>query len=76
MEKLREVLEQNLNENLHQIIISNRRSDELAKKIVLRPFAERGQLMFQFAEYRNKQVFHKDLEKSGAIEHIIELLQR
>ncbi len=76
MEKLREVLEQNLNENLHQIIISNRRSDELAKKIVLRPFAERGQLMFQFAEYRNKQVFHKNLEKSGAIEHIIELLQR
>ena len=46
MEKLGEVLEQNLNENLHQIIISNRRSDELAKKIVLRPFAERGQLMF------------------------------
>lgn len=76
MEKLREILEQNVDRNLHQIIISNRRNADVGKKVVLRPFEERGQLLFQFAEYRDKQVFHKNLGKDGAIIHIIELLQR
>lgn len=37
MEKLREVMEQSLNNQLYQIIISNKRKADIGKKVVLRP---------------------------------------
>lgn len=46
MIKVRELLEENLNENTVRAVVSNRRRKQAAKKIVFRPFLERGHLKF------------------------------
>ncbi len=75
MRKVRELLEENLNENTVRAVVSNRRRKQAAKKIVFRPFLERGQLKFQKEEYRNDQVFHENMEATTAVEYICTLLQ-
>ena len=42
---------------------------------MIRPFEESGQLLFQLAEYRGNQVFHKNCEQRETIQHTIELLK-
>ena len=76
MEQLCEILEQSINRQLHQIIISNKRKADIGKKVVVRPFEEKGKVLFQFAEYRNNQVFHLNKGKEDAIAHIQNLLQK
>lgn len=76
MEQLREVLEESMNRQLYQIIISNRRKAEAGKKVVLRPYEEKGKMLFQFAEYRSNQVFHRNVGKEEAIAHTMELLRQ
>lgn len=76
MERLRELLDQVPDRDLCQIIISNKRRADVGKKIVVRPYEEKHKYMFQFAEYRDKQVFHKNMEWENAIKHIVELLQQ
>lgn len=75
MIKVRELLEENLNENTVRAVVSNRRRKQAAKKIVFRPFLERGHLKFQKEEYRNDQVFHENIDRTTAIEYICTLLQ-
>lgn len=75
MERLLEILDGCMNEELVQIIISNKRRAESGRKIVVRPFRERETLMFQFAEYRANQVFHVNSEKAEAISRIAELMR-
>ena len=69
MEKLRKLLEQNLNEQTLRATVSNRRrkqvsqqqhSQQISEKFVFRPFMEKGRLLFQQEEYRNDQVFHEN----------------
>lgn len=75
MERLLQILEESMDEGLVQIIISNKRKAESGKKIIVRPFEEKGKLIFQFAEYRMNQVFHANKEKTEAISHINELMR-
>ncbi len=75
MIKVRELLEENLNENTVRAVVSNRRRKQAAKKIVFRPFLERGHLKFQKEEYRNDQVFHENIDRTTAVEYICTLLQ-
>lgn len=75
MEKLQKLLGDCLNSGLVRIIISNCRKPGMAAKVVVKPFEDKGTLFFQFAEYRNKQVFHTNLEQSRAGLHIITLLK-
>lgn len=74
MEHLKKILDQCLDEQLVHIIISNKRNAEAGKKVVVRPFEEKGALRFQFAEYRNNQVFHTNREKEETVTSILELL--
>lgn len=74
MEKLREVLMAGLDQQLLHMVISNRRKADAARKVVVRPYEDHGKVRFQFAEYRNNQVFHRNMERNEALEHIIELL--
>lgn len=74
MEKLRNMLEQCLGDDFVHMIISNPRKADAARKVDVRPFEERGKRMFQFAEYRNHQVFHRNLDCSQALEYTLELL--
>lgn len=75
MIKVRELLEENLNENTVRAVVSNRRRKQAAKKIVFRPFLERGHLKFQKEEYRNDQVFHENIDRTTTVEYICTLLQ-
>ena len=64
MNNLRNVLEDCVNEDLLRIIISNPRKGEKKTKIEVKPFEQKGTILYQCAEYRNNQVFHKNLPPS------------
>ena len=59
MSEIKEELRDNLNQNLIQIVISNPREKDSARKIQVRPVELKGQLLFQFAVYDGKQVFFR-----------------
>ena len=71
MERLKHILEEQLNEQLSQIIISNPRRAALAQKVKIRPVLLKDQLNFQVTEYKGKQVFHENMEKPAASQYII-----
>ena len=76
MERLKNILEEQLTENLDQIIISNPRRMALAQKVKIRPVLLKEQLNFQVTEYKGKQVFHENYEKQDAIAYIIEQMEK
>lgn len=75
MEKLKDILEKQLNEELDQIIISNPRRAALAQKIKIRPVLLKETLNFQVTEYKGKQVFHQNMTKQDAIVCIAEQME-
>ncbi|MCM1568033.1 MAG: SAM-dependent methyltransferase [Roseburia sp.] len=76
MDELRSLLQQMLNEELIQIILSNSRNTEEAAKVKVRPVLIKGRLFFQETLYRGNQVFHENLTKADAAVRIEEYLQR
>lgn len=76
MEKVRQLLEKNLNENTLRAVVSNRRSNQVSQKLVFRPFIEKNRLMFQREEYANNQVFHENMDKETAVEQICTFLEK
>lgn len=76
MEKVRQLLEKNLNENTLRAVVSNRRSKQVSQKLVFRPFMEKNKLMFQREEYANNQVFHENMDKETAAEQICTFLEK
>ena len=75
MERLKNILEEQLSEELAQIIISNPRRAALAQKIKIRPVLLKDELNFQITEYKGKQVFHENLKKEGISEYIINQME-
>ena len=76
MVELKTELLECLNEKLVQCIISNPKNKELAKKIQVRPMRIKDKLMFQFAAYTQKQVFHENLDEELAVERILEYMEK
>ena len=76
MERLKNILEEQLNTELSQIIISNPRRAALAQKVKIRPVLLKDQLNFQVTEYKGKQVFHENLEKQEAIAYVTEQMEK
>ena len=76
MERLKNILEEQLNTELSRIIISNPRRAALAQKVKIRPVLLKDQLNFQVTEYKGKQVFHENLEKQTTIVYIIEQMEK
>ena len=76
MERLKAILEEQLNEQLSQIIISNPRRAALAQKVKIRPVLLKDVLNFQVTEYKGKQVFHENIEKEHAIGYITEQMEQ
>lgn len=75
MDRLKNILEEQLNENLSQMIISNPRRAALAQKVKIRPVLLKNRLYFQITEYRGKQVFHENLEKQETIAYIVNQME-
>lgn len=76
MERLKRILEEQLNAQLSQIIISNPRRAALAQKVKIRPVLLKEVLNFQVTEYKGKQVFHENIEKEQAIAYITEQMEQ
>lgn len=76
MEKVRQLLEKNLNENTLRTVVSNRRSKQVSQKLVFRHFIEKNRLMFQREEYANNQVFHENMDKETTVEQICTFLEK
>lgn len=60
MEELKILLQEILNKDLQQIILSNSRHSEQVQKAKIRPVLIRGELVFQETAYRGTQVFHEN----------------
>ena len=71
-EKLKELLQNQLDQNLYRLIISNSNGKNNYKKILVRPIMQKGILIFQHAIHTDKQVFHKNLEKDESIKEILD----
>ncbi len=75
MDKLRQLLQEALDENLIRLIISGSRDKEKAEKITVRPVMKKGKLQFQETLYRNRQVFHKTYDKKELPEAVTGWMQ-
>ena len=73
---LQELLEQMLNKDLGQIILSNSQDKEYAAKVKVRPVLIKGELMFQETLYRGTQVFHENYQTQQMKERIGSLLEK
>lgn len=76
MQKVRELLETQLNEETFRVIISSPRDKQVAKKLTFRPYKDKGRLMFQRETYEKKQVFHDNMDKETALEEICAALEQ
>lgn len=63
MSELQELLEQVLNQELIQMILSNTRDAAQGEKLKVRPVLIKGKLYFQETLYRDKKVFHTNYQK-------------
>lgn len=72
--ELTEQLEYFLDEGLEQAVLSNPCDKETIQKAKVRPMLVRQNLVFQVEEFRGKQAFHKNLEKTDAVRYLCELL--
>lgn len=75
MERLKNILEEQLNTDLSGVVISNPRRAALAQKVKIRPVLLKESLNFQVTEYKGKQVFHENLEKQAVIEYIVNQME-
>lgn len=71
MDELKKLLEDSLNADLYQIVISGIRSGRIepqtAVKKQVRPVMVKGQLLFQVSSYVGKQIFHENLTAAEAV---------
>lgn len=74
MERLEGLLEECLCEQLSRVVISGKRQSEGSRKVVIRPFKEKGTLFFQTEEYRNDQVFHTNHDRQEIERYILSLV--
>lgn len=74
MDELKTLLQNMLNEELKQIILSDAKDREQAFKVKIRPVRIKGELLFQETLYRGTQVFHHNYEKEEMTKRIQELM--
>ncbi|MBE5869045.1 MAG: SAM-dependent methyltransferase [Lachnospiraceae bacterium] len=74
MEQLERILEEWLDENVYQIILSNPRDTEQGSKIKIRPILLKGEIVYQQTIYLGTQVFHSNHERQEMAELIIKRL--
>lgn len=61
-EKLSKKLNQYINVDLKEIIISNARNKESVTKIKVRPVMLKNELVYQVSSFKGKQVFHENVD--------------
>lgn len=76
MEELRELLEQIVNQNLIQMILSGRRTEGAIQKIKIRPVLKKEELIFQSSSWDGKKEFHKNSTREEIIREILAWMDR
>lgn len=74
MERLKELLENCLNEDLYQIVISNPRRKEGISKIKIRPVMIQGNVLFQESRLEGTKVFHENKTAARTAESVISVM--
>lgn len=74
MDELNRLLEEILNIDLHQIVLSNTRDDAQGTKVKVRPVLLKGEPVFQETLYKDNKVYHTNIEVSELKERIIDYL--
>ena len=76
LDELNGLLEEILNIDLQQIVLSNTRDEAQGTKVKVRPVLLKGDLVFQETLYRGTQVFHENCNRNTIKEHIVDYLGR
>ena len=63
MEQVKRLLEEALNENLEQMILSNPAVKEKGSKVKVRPVLIKQELAFQETLYRENKVYHVNCDR-------------
>ncbi len=75
MEELKALLEEAINENLQNLILSNPSRPELGSKASARPLRLKGGMCFQVTLYRDNKVFHYNADREETVERLLALLR-
>ncbi len=75
MERLQQRLEEELTKDLIQVIISHPRKGNTSKKSKIRPFIEKGTLVFQESNHIGTKVYHINRGKQETINIIVDYMK-
>ena len=75
MEKIKQLLEENLNQEFLGATLSNPKSKDAVKKVKVRPIVKRDSLMFQCEAFKNNQVFHENYDQTEAANALYAYMQ-
>lgn len=64
-----------VNEDCISIVISNPKKKDCAIKVKVRPVETKGEIMFQFTEYRGTQVFHSNVSVDNSIDMLVKYIE-
>lgn len=70
MKTLREYLEEQINENLQQAVLSGRRGGDGPTKVKIRPIEIRGQVVYQASAQEGQKVFHTNYERPQLLDYL------
>lgn len=76
LDELNGLLEEILNIDLQQIVLSNTRDEAQGTKVKVRPVLLKGDLVFQETLYRGTQVFHENCNRDTIKKRIVDYLGR
>ncbi|MCM1089931.1 MAG: SAM-dependent methyltransferase [Butyrivibrio sp.] len=76
LDELNGLLEEILNIDLQQIVLSNTRDEAQGTKVKVRPVLLKGELVFQETMYRGTQVFHENCDRDTIKKRITDYLNR
>lgn len=76
MEELKKLLEEILNKELRQIVLSGVRRSEAPLRIKIRPLESKDRLMFQGAAWDGKKELHRNYEKAELIPALLIWMER
>ena len=66
MKTIREFLEEQINEQLIQAVVSGRRTGEGPSKVKLRPVELKGQIFYQASMTEGTKVYHKNFTREDS----------
>lgn len=73
---MKEIFIEIMNQNVVRLILSNPKSKEYTyKKVIIRPILLKGNTVYQFEKYTQKQVFHENNTKEECVCKILEFME-